>query len=593
MAYAKTWHGRCAGQPNRLVMAQLVMALLASGLMTLTALPAAADPAPAGDALLAEQLATGEFAPALEQARQAPAQRRDALLGAVAKAQANAGDQRASLATIGSMRDDLMRGQALTETAAPRRGARGGGGGLGSTADFQSLIDLITSTVAPTTWDEVGGPGAIREYQNGVLVDALGVVRPLVDQDGGNRLNQLRQAATHVAAGGEVRRPSPLRKISLTRLEREIQLRRAAGQPLDDEMLVFAGLERIRYVFVYPETGDIVLAGPAGDWTLDRENRLVSVASGRPLVQLDDFVVVTRHIFSSPDGQFGCSINPTEDGLAKAKAFLDASGKKPLPAGQRGKWLTDLRKQLGRQKIEVFGIDPHSRVASAIVEADYRMKLVGIGLEEGTKDVPSYLDLVQRTPGAAERPLDVLRWWFTVNYDAIGTNADRDVFELRGQGVKVLSENELLTAQGQQIHTGKSNLLNEQFAHNFTKHFDDLAKKYPVYADLQNIFDLALTASLLKSEGLADRAGWHMMTLRDKQQYTVARVAAPQEVDTVINHRVVKGVKILAAISGGVNVNCQSLVSPDSIQADGKGQLASEHERSAPAKLSRSAWWWD
>lgn len=32
--------------------------------------------------------------------------------------------------------------------------------------DYQSLIDLITSTVAPTMWDEVGGPGAMREFAN-------------------------------------------------------------------------------------------------------------------------------------------------------------------------------------------------------------------------------------------------------------------------------------------------------------------------------------------------------------------------------------------------------------------------------------------
>jgi hypothetical protein len=221
------------------------------------------------------------------------------------------------------------------------------------------------------------------------------------------------------------------------------------------------------------------------------------------------------------------------------------------------------------------------------------MKLVGIGLEEGTVDVPSYLDMIKPASGNASRPLDVLRWWFTVNYDAVATNADRDVFELRGQGVKVLSENELLTASGQQVHTGESDLLNAQFAHNFTKHFEALAKKYPVYADLQNIFDLALTASLLKSEGLADRVGWHLLGLRDPNQYLVARGAAPQEVDTVMNHRVVNRVSILAAISGGVTVNCRSLVSPDAIATDRKGQLGSEQKRAAPAKLLHSAWWWD
>jgi hypothetical protein len=32
--------------------------------------------------------------------------------------------------------------------------------------DFRLLIDNITSTLGPTTWDEVGGPGAIQEFTN-------------------------------------------------------------------------------------------------------------------------------------------------------------------------------------------------------------------------------------------------------------------------------------------------------------------------------------------------------------------------------------------------------------------------------------------
>lgn len=46
----------------------------------------------------------------------------------------------------------------------PGFGPGGLGGGAG--ADFSSLIELITTTIAPTTWDEVGGPGAIQEYAN-------------------------------------------------------------------------------------------------------------------------------------------------------------------------------------------------------------------------------------------------------------------------------------------------------------------------------------------------------------------------------------------------------------------------------------------
>jgi len=36
--------------------------------------------------------------------------------------------------------------------------------------DFDSLIEIITSTIAETTWDEVGGPGSIREFGPGHLI---------------------------------------------------------------------------------------------------------------------------------------------------------------------------------------------------------------------------------------------------------------------------------------------------------------------------------------------------------------------------------------------------------------------------------------
>jgi general secretion pathway protein D len=41
-----------------------------------------------------------------------------------------------------------------------------GGVGGGAQADFDSLIELITTTVKPQTWDEVGGPGSVSEFAN-------------------------------------------------------------------------------------------------------------------------------------------------------------------------------------------------------------------------------------------------------------------------------------------------------------------------------------------------------------------------------------------------------------------------------------------
>src|SRR5690606_21783694 len=128
---------------------------------------------------------------------------------------------------------------------------------------------------APTTWDTVGGPGAVQGFEGGIHIDADGVLRPLLqeEREGQYKLASLRKAAREAHAGDQddVRQNSPLRKISLSRLERQIQLLAAQGRRPTEEMRTLAGLQRIKYVLIYPETRDIVLAGPAGDWQLDGE----------------------------------------------------------------------------------------------------------------------------------------------------------------------------------------------------------------------------------------------------------------------------------------------------------------------------------
>ena len=66
------------------------------------------------------------------------------------------------------------------------------------------------------------------------------------------------------------------------------------------------------------------------------------------------------------------------------------------------------------------------------------------------------------------------------------------------------SENEHLTAQGKQVHTGESEELTASFARSFTEHFEELAAKYPVYGELRNLFELALVGALIHEEAAAD-----------------------------------------------------------------------------------------
>jgi hypothetical protein len=389
-----------------------------------------------------------------------------------------------------------------------------------------------------------------------------------------------------------VHRRSPLRKVSLPKLERAVQLAIASGKPPSEEMQLLAGLERIKYVLVYPKTHDLVLAGPADDWETDAEGRIVAKNSNHPILRLDDLVVIFRYMLKSKDERFGCSISPTAENLARTKEFVAASARAPLKPGQRDRWLEELRAHLGKQTIEVNGIDPRTRVARAMVEADYRMKLIGLGLEDGVLGVPSYLSTIRLGKDGSVPPMDVLRWWFTLNYQAVQSTADHDGFEIHGQGIKVLSENELLTENGQQVHTGQSNALNDQFAHNFTDHFPELAAKYPVYGELQNIFDLALIAALVRTEKLPQRVDWHLTCFNDANQYQVELEDAPCTVQTVINHRVIGGVHILVGVSGGVTCDPSPLVRTDAVVAD-YGRLQDTRAVAKPRPASADVWWWD
>lgn len=84
------------------------------------------------------------------------------------------------------------------ESSGPTGG--GGFGGGGSTgkesphrepSDADNLIQVITTTVNPDSWDEVGGPGTIAEYKGMLAVTQTGVIHEEVER----LLNMLHQAA--------------------------------------------------------------------------------------------------------------------------------------------------------------------------------------------------------------------------------------------------------------------------------------------------------------------------------------------------------------------------------------------------------------
>ncbi|MGV2341917.1 MAG UNVERIFIED_CONTAM: hypothetical protein LVR18_50785 [Planctomycetaceae bacterium] len=90
----------------------------------------------------------------------------------------------------------------------------------------------------------------------------------------------------------------------------------------------------------------------------------------------------------------------------------------------------------------------------------------------------------------------------TVGYDAIQMSPDQSAFEFTGRSVRCLSENQFVDNDGTRKSTGKVDGANAEFARLFTENLPALAEQDPVFADLQNIFDLALATTLISTMDL-------------------------------------------------------------------------------------------
>src|SRR5688572_15635430 len=115
-------------------------------------------------------LNAGEFGPARAAALGVgDAGVRDRMLGDIAAAQARAGALDGSLATATDIGSDIARSGALQQVR-DAAGSRWFGRGGGVQADFDPLIELITSTIEPDSWQDVGGAGSINGFEGGVRV---------------------------------------------------------------------------------------------------------------------------------------------------------------------------------------------------------------------------------------------------------------------------------------------------------------------------------------------------------------------------------------------------------------------------------------
>ncbi|MFN9037733.1 MAG: hypothetical protein ACK5YO_15635, partial [Planctomyces sp.] len=182
----------------------------------------------------------------------------------------------------------------------------------GAMADFQSLMTLIMEqTAPPAQWIMRGDEtGTMTPYMQGVFVGAPALAGAMAMTFDNSRLSTAAELARTANSNSDVLETSALRLVSLPRLEAEIARLQKTGQPIPADAAALAGLTEVQFLFVFPDSGDVVIGGPAGAWAQDEKGRTVSTASGRPTLQLDDLVTLSRTFADNGRGFFMCTIDP-------------------------------------------------------------------------------------------------------------------------------------------------------------------------------------------------------------------------------------------------------------------------------------------
>ena len=260
-------------------------------------------------------------------------------------------------------------------------------------------------------WAGLAGFG--KSAVGGISISADGVVGPPSIDARNMVLNEMRKEVK--SPEGELGSATPLRMVSLRGLEAALdEVLKAGTGAVPDEVRFLAGIQRIQYVFVYPEDNDIVLAGPGEGWKVDEKANVVGVTTGRPVLRLDDLLVALRTVEQSRLGGITCSIDPTEEGIRAYREVMDQQrGNTVNPAALEAA----VKQAFGNQQVKFEGVPATSHFARVLLAADYRMKRIAMELEPSpVAGLPSYVQMISSGSGGTRiMPIPAGGWPATMS----------------------------------------------------------------------------------------------------------------------------------------------------------------------------------
>jgi len=427
-----------------------------------------------------------------------------------------------------------------------------------------------------------------RNFRNagvgGISIDAEGVLRQVDPASKKMVLNELRKDIQQAPKG--LLAPNGMRMVSLRGLQdaiRDAQENNLGKLP--EEVRFLAGLQRIQYVLVYPEENDIVLAGPGEGWRVDDDAHVVGITTGRPVLELDHLLTALRTVDAAGEVGITCSIDPTEQGLKQLQALLARYERANIAVNPIA--MEPLMKQaFGPQQIRLTGVPETSHFARVMVAADYKMKRIAMKLDRSpVKGLPSFIDMIK---GRSVRPDVNARWWLACDYEPLARSEDGLAWEIRGGGVKAMTENEIVQADGSVKQTGTVDPMAQKWADLMTERYDALSAQDPVFGQLRNIMDMCVVAALIRKEGMFEKAQLDLSLLAtsDDSPLEIDVWHTPKQVAPQCSFLKTRSSWIVTA-SGGVDIDSWKIVSKTVVDPS----VQDAHRKAAPSAQGKSFWW--
>jgi len=307
------------------------------------------------------------------------------------------------------------------------------------------------------------------------------------------------------------------RAVSLRVLQKSVEDCMVNGH-CPENILQLSGVKKISGYIIDKENKDIILIGKVDETS--------------PPLYLDDFVIALRnawmkyaelkgnsYYYSNP----GCSIDPDTrvvNDLQQIANQIFSSSDPEIIQKNLDQWQNVCRQP---QWVRVIGIPFNTRFGKVMVEADYYMKRLVDGSVK--LDIEGFTSLTDMTLNMVKEDLDkgrpisinlcsINRFWFSPGENSYLEN--KGVALIKRSQVKLLTEEEFLTERGEVAGRGGPDPLADKFAKSFSTKYPEIAKREPIYAELEGLFRFVSLAKLMKFKKAHSEAGISLDYLIDQ-----------------------------------------------------------------------------